>query len=147
MSPLEWIDNIKGYFFLNPLFAVSLSITLYSFIGVPPLVGFFAKQMILSSALDNGFIFMSLIAILTSVISAVYYLYIIKHMFFEKSKYMLNTTLENLKFSTLSSHTELTISNWLTCIISLLTLLILSIIFLYYEIYFLTNIVSIIVIY
>ena len=145
LSPLGFMDQIKGYFYLNPVLTVSLSITLYSFIGVPPLVGFFGKQMVLSSALDNGFLFMSLIAILTSVISAVYYLYIIKHMFFEKSKYMINTTLEKMRYSVLNSDT--TISNWLTCIISVLTLLILSFIFLYYEIYFLTTIVSNIVIY
>jgi NADH-ubiquinone oxidoreductase chain 2 len=96
LSPIEYIDQLKGYFYLNPVLALSLSVTLYSFIGIPPLVGFFAKQMILSSALDNGYIFMCLIAILTSVISAVYYLYIIKHMFFEKSDYVLNEGLINI---------------------------------------------------
>jgi NADH-ubiquinone oxidoreductase chain 2 len=93
LSPIEYIDQLKGYFYLNPMLAISLSITLYSFIGIPPLVGFFAKQMILSSALDNGNLFMCLIAILTSVVSAVYYLYIIKHMFFEKSKFIKNISL------------------------------------------------------
>jgi NADH-ubiquinone oxidoreductase chain 2 len=96
LSPIQFIDQLKGYFYLNPLLAISLSITLYSFIGVPPLVGFFAKQMVLSSALDNGDIFMCLIAILTSVISAVYYLYIVKHMFFEKSNYIINTSLSTI---------------------------------------------------
>jgi hypothetical protein len=96
LSPIEYIDQLKGYFYLNPILAISLSITLYSFIGIPPLVGFFAKQMILSSALDNGYIFMCLIAILTSVVSAVYYLYIIKHMFFEKSEYKINTLLNSI---------------------------------------------------
>jgi NADH-ubiquinone oxidoreductase chain 2 len=96
LSPIEYIEQLKGYFYLNPILAISLSITLYSFIGVPPLVGFFAKQMVLSSALDNGYVFMCLIAILTSVISAVYYLYIVKHMFFEKSKYIINTSLKRI---------------------------------------------------
>jgi NADH-ubiquinone oxidoreductase chain 2 len=96
LSPVEYIDQLKGYFYLNPVLAISFSVTLYSFIGIPPLVGFFAKQMILSSALDNGYVFMCLIAILTSVVSAVYYLYIIKHMFFEKSEYTLDNTLSNL---------------------------------------------------
>jgi NADH-ubiquinone oxidoreductase chain 2 len=96
LSPILAIDNLKGYFYLNPILAISLSVTLYSFIGVPPLVGFFAKQMILSSALDNGDIFMCLIAILTSVVSAVYYLYIVKHMFFEKSKFLLNISLKKI---------------------------------------------------
>jgi NADH-ubiquinone oxidoreductase chain 2 len=52
--------------------------------------------MVLSSALDNGNMFMCLIAILTSVISAVYYLYIVKHMFFEKSKFTLNISLKKI---------------------------------------------------
>ena len=41
-----------------------------------------AKQMVLSAVLDNGYIFISLIAVLTSVIGAVYYLNIIKEVFF-----------------------------------------------------------------
>jgi NADH-ubiquinone oxidoreductase chain 2 len=96
LSPIEYIDQLRGYFYLNPILAISLAVTLYSFIGVPPLVGFFAKQMVLSSALDNGDVFMSLIAILTSVVSAVYYLYIVKHMFFEKSKYIVNLSLNKI---------------------------------------------------
>jgi len=72
---------------MNPLLSISLAITLFSFIGVPPLLGFFAKQMILSAALDNGYVFISLLAILTSVISAVYYLVVISEIFFEKPEY------------------------------------------------------------
>ena len=75
---------------------MSLAITLFSFIGIPPLVGFFGKQMILSTALDNGYLFTTLIAILTSVVSAVYYLYIVKHMFFEKSKYVVTNSLQRI---------------------------------------------------
>jgi len=45
--------------------------------------------MVLSAAIDSGYVFMSLVAILTSVISAVYYLIIIKHMFFHRSDYKL----------------------------------------------------------
>ena len=51
--------------------------------------------MILSAAIDNGYIFMSLVAILTSVISAVYYLAIIKQIFFDKPDYELNDKLNN----------------------------------------------------
>lgn len=168
LSPIEYIDNLKGYFYLNPILAISLSVTLYSFIGVPPLVGFFAKQMILSSALDNGDIFMCLIAILTSVISAVYYLYIVKHMFFEKSDFTLNVSLKKIidmqiqnsnilsnNFGNITLQDQkkndtinvITLSNWLTCLISILSLIMLLFIFLYYEIYFLMNIISILVTY
>jgi len=153
LSPIEYIDQLKGYFYLNPILAISLSITLYSFIGIPPLVGFFAKQMILSSALDNGYIFMCLIAILTSVVSAVYYLYIIKHMFFEKSEYKINTLLNSIiQFQLIKLFGDekiknITLSSWLTFIISILSLIILLFIFLYHETYFLLNIISILIIY
>jgi NADH-ubiquinone oxidoreductase chain 2 len=154
LSPIEYIDNLRGYFYLNPMLAISLSVTLYSFIGVPPLAGFFAKQMILSSALDNGDIFMCLVAILTSVVSAVYYLYIVKHMFFEKSKFTLNIPLKKIINTQIgniskSDDNEITLSSssWLSGIISVLSLTMLLFIFLYYEIYFLISILSIILIY
>jgi len=94
-SPIQYINQLKGYFYLNPILAISLSITLFSFIGVPPLLGFFGKQMILSAALDNGYIFMSLIAIITSVIGACYYLVIIKVIYFYKPDYVLNSDYDN----------------------------------------------------
>src|ERR1700712_2979405 len=94
-SPIQLIDQLKGYYYINPVIALSLGITLFSFAGIPPLIGFFGKQMILSAAIDNGYIFMSLVAILTSVISAVYYLAIIKQIFFDKNEYRLNDELQS----------------------------------------------------
>ena len=95
-SPIQLVSQLKGYFHINPVLAISLAITIFSFVGIPPLVGFFGKQMILSAALDKGLVFLSLIAILTSVIGAVYYLSIVKEMFFSKPDYKVNTLLENL---------------------------------------------------
>ena len=95
-SPIQLISQLKGYFYINPLLSLSLAITIFSFVGVPPLVGFFAKQMVLSAALDKGYIFLSLIAILTSVIGAVYYLNIVKEIFFYSPKYKINPLLQNL---------------------------------------------------
>ena len=94
-SPIQLIDQLKGYYYINPLLSLSLAITLFSFAGIPPLIGFFGKQMVLSAAIDNGYIFMALVAILTSVISAVYYLAIIKQIFFDKPDYVLNTELKD----------------------------------------------------
>jgi NADH-ubiquinone oxidoreductase chain 2 len=95
-SPIQLISQLKGYFYINPFLAISLAITIFSFAGVPPLIGFFGKQMVLSAALDKGLIFLSLIAILTSVIGGVYYLGIIKEMFFSLPEYKVNPLLENL---------------------------------------------------
>jgi NADH-ubiquinone oxidoreductase chain 2 len=65
--------------------------------------------MILTSALNSGFVFITLIAILTSVISAVYYLFIIKTIFSEEKVYKLidNASISN---NTLSSSISLPIS-------------------------------------
>lgn len=93
-SPIQLITQLKGFFYINPVLSLSLVITIFSFAGIPPLMGFFAKQMVLSAALDNGFIFITLVAILTSVISAVYYLNIIKQVFFEKPDYKSNPVLD-----------------------------------------------------
>ena len=72
------ISELKGLFFSNPLLSLSLGICLFSMAGIPPLIGFFSKQFVLYSALQDGYYFISLIAIIMSVISASYYLKIIK---------------------------------------------------------------------
>ena len=95
-SPVQLISQIKGYFYINPFIAMSFAITIFSFIGIPPIIGFFAKQMILSAALDNGYIFMSLVAIITSVIGAGYYLNLVKQIFFYQSNYKKNNSTNNV---------------------------------------------------
>nr|QCS25165.1 NADH dehydrogenase subunit 2 [Arthonia quintaria] len=137
-SPLQLISQLQGYYFINPFLALSLAITIFSFVGIPPLIGFFAKQMILSSALDNGYIFMAFIAILTSVISAYYYLTLIKQMFFHKSSYIKNPQLENVSIKGLLTNKlnnksnyinvgdkNIVLSSSLSVTISVLTLIIL----------------------
>ena len=93
-SPIQLVNQLKGYFYINSYLSLSLAITLFSFIGIPPLIGIFAKQMVLSAAFDNGYIFITLVGILTSVIGAVYYLNIVKQMFFFKSDYVINPFLK-----------------------------------------------------
>ena len=94
---IQLISQLRGYFYINPFLALSFAITIFSFVGVPPLVGFFAKQMVLSAALDSGYVFLSLVAILTSVIGGVYYLNVVKEIFFYKPEYKLNSILKDRK--------------------------------------------------
>lgn len=77
-TDIKFISELKGQFFANPLISLSLSICLFSMAGIPPLIGFFAKQFVLYSAVQSGYFFISIVAILVSVISASYYLKIIK---------------------------------------------------------------------
>jgi NADH-ubiquinone oxidoreductase chain 2 len=90
-SPVQLTKQIKGLFYLNPVLALSLTITIFSFVGIPPLIGFFGKQMVLSAALDSGYYFITIVAILTSVISAVYYLNIVKEIFFYSDSTILSS--------------------------------------------------------
>jgi NADH-ubiquinone oxidoreductase chain 2 len=141
-SPIQLINQLKGYFYINPLLSLSLSITIFSFVGIPPLIGFFAKQMVLSAALDQGYIFISLVAILTSVIGAVYYLNIIKEIYFNYPDYKINPLLNNIelkgvvynrKNTTSSSFTyqykDIKISSPIAITISIITLVLLLFIF------------------
>ena len=86
-SPIQLINQLKGYFMINPSLSLCLVITMFSFIGLPPLVGFFGKLMVLTTALDNGKILLVLVAVLSSVIGAVYYLNVIKTIYFENPEY------------------------------------------------------------
>jgi NADH-ubiquinone oxidoreductase chain 2 len=75
---IRYISELKAQFINNPILSLSLAICLFSMAGVPPLIGFFAKQQVLYSATYSGYYFLSIVAILVSVISASYYLQIIK---------------------------------------------------------------------
>src|ERR1700761_9663824 len=135
-SPIQYIYQLKGYFYINPIISISFIITLFSFIGIPPMIGFFAKQMILNIAISQGFIFTSIIAIVTSVISAVYYLMIVRNLFFYNTELKEN----KIKLNNITSD-NITISSYYSLIISILTLYILT--YIYYDqefMYLLSNI-------
>ena len=156
-SPIQLIDQLKGYYFINPLLSLSLAITLFSFAGIPPLIGFFAKQMVLSAAIDNGYIFMSLVAILTSVISAVYYLAIIKQIFFYKPDYFVDYELQDFSSYGLITEKEsviervdikiknIVVSSSLSLSISIITFIMLLFIFIPKELCSVTNIITLII--
>jgi NADH-ubiquinone oxidoreductase chain 2 len=75
---IQFISQLQGQFRANPVLGLSLAICLFSMAGVPPLVGFFAKYTVLYTAIHNGYMFLAIVAILASVVSAVYYLRVIR---------------------------------------------------------------------
>jgi NADH:ubiquinone oxidoreductase subunit 2 (subunit N) len=68
----------------NPILAFTLSCTLFSMAGIPPLAGFCSKFYIFFSALNASLYFFAFLGVLTSVISCFYYIRLIKIMYFEK---------------------------------------------------------------
>lgn len=83
-SDITFISQLKGQFHSNPILGLSLAVCLFSMAGIPPLMGFFAKYRVLYSAIENGYYFLALIGILASVISAAYYLRMIRVIHFDK---------------------------------------------------------------
>ena len=126
MKDIRFISELRGQFYSNPLLAISLAVCLFSMAGIPPLLGFFSKQMVLYTSIQSGYYFMSIVAIIVSVISASYYLKIINTLFSEKLE---NTnTDENINKNsiiTLTTNNNIICTNSHSMLISILTLTIL----------------------
>ena len=81
----EDISDLSGISKKHPLLAISFLIILFSLAGVPPLGGFFAKFYVFTSVLEQKMYALAIIGLLTTVISAFYYLKIIKTIYFDDS--------------------------------------------------------------
>ena len=81
----ENIADLSGISKKHPLLAISLLIILFSLAGVPPLGGFFAKFYVFVAVLEKEMYALAIIGLLTTVMSAFYYLKIIKTIYFDDS--------------------------------------------------------------
>lgn len=84
------VENIKDLHLLykvNPLVALTLALFLFSMAGIPPLLGFFSKLYIFLNASENSLYIFLAVGVVTSAISAFYYLNCIKIMYFESTRY------------------------------------------------------------
>jgi len=82
----ENISDLSGISKKHPLLAISFLIILFSLAGIPPLGGFFAKFYVFTAVLEQKMYALAIIGLLTTVISAFYYLRIIKIIYFDDSK-------------------------------------------------------------
>ena len=80
---IKSLSDFSSLFRNNPVIAISFSIFMFSLAGIPPLAGFFSKLFVFLSLIKVGSYLASIIVIVTSVVSAVYYLWIIKIVFFK----------------------------------------------------------------
>ncbi len=76
----DLIDDYSGMFKRAPLLTLGLSLCLISLIGMPPAGGFMAKFYIFGAAVQHNLLWLVVIAVLNSVISAYYYLRVVKVM-------------------------------------------------------------------
>ncbi len=81
---VEDIAELSGLYRRKPMLAFMLAMLLFSMAGIPPLAGFFAKFYVFLAAIDAGLIWLAVVGVVTSVISAFYYLAIIAKMYFQE---------------------------------------------------------------
>ena len=83
---LKYIADLGALAKTNPVLALTLSMTMFSMAGIPPLAGFCSKFYLFFAALGCGAVLLALVGVLTSVISCFYYIRFVKVMYFETPK-------------------------------------------------------------
>jgi NADH-quinone oxidoreductase subunit N len=81
---IETIGDLAGLARTNGLHAFFLAVFMFSLAGIPPLAGFFAKYFIFMAAIKANLVMLAVIGVLASVVGAVYYIRIVKLMYFDE---------------------------------------------------------------
>ncbi|HEV3105973.1 MAG TPA: NADH-quinone oxidoreductase subunit NuoN [Trinickia sp.] len=79
----ETLDDFKGLNKRSPVFAFVMMAMMFSLAGIPPAVGFYAKLAVLEAAMNAGLTWLAVLAVITSLFGAFYYLRIVKLMYFD----------------------------------------------------------------
>jgi NADH-quinone oxidoreductase subunit N len=83
-SMVENIDDLAGLGRNQPMLALVMAVFMFSLAGVPPLAGFFGKFYVFMAAIDAGLYTLAIVGVVASVVGAVYYLRIVKIMYFDE---------------------------------------------------------------
>ena len=83
-QPVESISDLAGLSRNRLPMALALLVVFFSMAGIPPLAGFFGKFLVFTAAVEAGFWWLAVIGLVTSVLSAFYYIRIIKVAFFDE---------------------------------------------------------------
>jgi len=77
------LDDLKGLNQRSPWWAFIMLLVMFSLAGLPPTVGFYGKFMVIEAAVNEGFVWLAVIAVVASLVGAFYYLRIVKLMYFD----------------------------------------------------------------
>ena len=80
----DTLEDFKGLNQRSPVFAFVMMIMMFSLAGIPPAVGFYAKLAVLQATMNAGLIWLTVLAVITSLFGAFYYLRIVKLMYFDE---------------------------------------------------------------
>ena len=79
----DQLNDFKGLNQRSPWWALMMLLVMFSLAGVPPTVGFYAKFAVIQAAVDAGFVWLAVVAVMTSLVGAFYYLRVVKLMYFD----------------------------------------------------------------
>lgn len=82
----ENLDDFKGLNQRSPWYAFLMLLVMISMAGLPPTLGFYAKFTVLQAALQAGFVWLVVFAVLMAVVGAYYYLRVVKLMYFDEAQ-------------------------------------------------------------
>ncbi|MCS5591019.1 MAG: NADH-quinone oxidoreductase subunit NuoN [Gammaproteobacteria bacterium] len=82
----EQVADFRGLSKHSPWFALIMLAVMLSMAGVPPFIGFYSKLFILQQVISAGYVYLAITAVVFAVISAYYYLQIIKTMYFDDAE-------------------------------------------------------------
>nr|YP_003795375.1 NAD2 [Phakopsora pachyrhizi]ACT15469.1 NAD2 [Phakopsora pachyrhizi] len=108
--PVNYLSDLRQSFSKYSIVTFSIVISLFSIIGLPPIVGFIAKMGVLWSSVDEGAYVNFMVAIMSSVVSASYYLKIIKIIMFDGGGSKMIETPHRIRISNISPLHAYTIS-------------------------------------
>lgn len=80
---VENIEDLKGLNRKSPWLAFMMMLVMFSMAGVPPVVGFWAKLLVLKALVDANMITVAVVGLLFAVVGAFYYLRVVKTMYFD----------------------------------------------------------------
>ena len=80
------IDSLKGMFHQYPLVSIIFSLGILSLLGIPATAGFMGKVLVFGSAINNGLMWLAIIGVINSFVSAYYYLGLLRNMFISTDK-------------------------------------------------------------
>ncbi len=79
----DQLDDFRGLNQRSPWWAFVMLLVMFSLAGVPPTVGFYAKFTVIQAAVDAGFVWLAVVAVMASLVGAFYYLRVVKLMYFD----------------------------------------------------------------
>ena len=114
-SRLKYIQDLGFLSQTHPILAVTLSATLFSMAGIPPLAGFCSKFYLFFAAMSSSLYGLAILGVLSSVVSCFYYIRLIKIMYFEAPSHVITFAPMDREKATLIGLTSMFIVFFFLC--------------------------------